>query len=276
MPTPEQLEAMFPVCWGFSRTPDGVLTVSWKQPAQSSAELDPGMRDPSKFLFPDGQGPGIQVAEDVWNAIGRDPDNKVVVLTGHDGVFYEPPAGRSPLGPPPWDAALWGSVLYRVPRSMQAFLDIPTLLIGAANGPARIHAEYLLLCDVVVASETAVFQDLPHFFANSVPGDGVNIVWPLLLGWNRGRDFLLSGRSMSAQEALELGLVREVVPEADLLPRCQEIAAEMLKRDEQTLRYTAPVLRQHLKVQVVQHLQHSMALEGILKLEQAQQRRERG
>ena len=104
----------------------------------------------------------------------------------------------------------------------------------------------------------------------------MNIVWPLLLGWNRGRDFLLSGRSMSAQEALELGLVREVVPEADLLPRCQEIAAEMLKRDEQTLRYTAPVLRQHLKVQVVQHLQHSMALEGILKLEQAQQRRERG
>lgn len=264
---------MFPECWGFSRSPEGILTVSWKQPAQSSSELDPGHRDPSKFLFPDGQGPGIQVAEDVWNEIGRDSDNKVVVLTGHDGVFYEPPPGRSPSGPPPWDAALWGSVLYRVPRSMQAFLDIPTLLIGAANGPARIHAEYLLLCDVVVASESAVFQDLPHFLTNTVPGDGVNIVWPLLLGWNRGRDFLLSGRSMSAHEALDLGLVREVVPDADLLPRCHEIARDMLKRDDQTLRYTAPVLRQHLKMQVMQYLQHSMALEGILKVEQAQKRR---
>ena len=267
---------MFPVSWGFARTPEGILTVSWKQPPQSSADIDPGLRDPSKFLFPDGQGPGIQVAEDVWNEVGRDSDNKVVVLTGHDGVFYEPPPGRSPLGPPPWDAALWGSVLYRVPRSMQAFLDIPTLLIGAANGPARIHAEYLLLCDVVVASESAVFQDLPHFATNTVPGDGVNIVWPLLLGWNRGRDFLLSGRSMSAHEALELGLVREVVPDADLLPRCHEIAREMLKRDEQTLRYTAPVLRQHLKMQVMQYLQQSMALEGILKVEQAKQRRAGG
>jgi enoyl-CoA hydratase/carnithine racemase len=269
MATPEELEAMFPVTWGFERTDDGILTVSWKMPRFSSQDQDPSSRDPSKFLFPDGEGPGIQVAEDVWNEIGRDGENKVVVLTGHDGTFYDPPAGSSGLGPPPWNAALWHSVLYRVPRSMQAFLDIPTLLIGAANGPARIHAEYLLLCDIVVAAESAVFQDLPHFVTNSVPGDGVNIVWPLLLGWNRGRDFLLSGTTLTAEEAKELGLVREVVPDDELLPRCHEIARHLLRQDETTLRYTAPVLRHHLKLQVMEYLQHSMALEGILKVERA-------
>jgi enoyl-CoA hydratase/carnithine racemase len=268
MATPEHLAAMFPVTWGFDRTDDGVLTVAWKQPEMSSAQNDP-RRDPFKFLFPDDQGPGIQVAEDVWNAIGRDDDNKVVILTGHDGVFYDPPKSGGGLGPPPWNAALWNAVMYRVPRSMQAFLDIPTLIIGAANGPARIHAEYLLFCDLVIAAESAVFQDLPHFTTNSVPGDGVAVVWPLLLGWNRGRDFLLSGTTLSAWEAKELGLVKEVVPDDELLPRCHELARELLRQDEATLRYTAPVLRQHLKLQVMQYLQQSMALEGILKVERA-------
>jgi len=49
-------------------------------------------------------------------------------------------------------------------------------MIAAVNGPALIHAELALLCDIVLASETAVFQDLPHFPSGLVPGDGVHVV----------------------------------------------------------------------------------------------------
>jgi enoyl-CoA hydratase/carnithine racemase len=62
----------------------------------------------------------------------------------------------------------------------------------------------LQLCDIVIASDTATFQDDPHFLNGIVPGDGVHIIWPLLLGPNRGRYFLLTGQKLSAQEALSL------------------------------------------------------------------------
>lgn len=52
---------------------------------------------------------------------------------------------------------------------------------------------------LVIASDTATFQDAPHFPNGIVPGDGVHIVWPLLLGPNRGRYFLLTGQRLSAQ-----------------------------------------------------------------------------
>ena len=48
------------------------------------------------------------------------------------------------------------------------------------------HSEIPLLCDVVLAADTAAFQDSGHFMSNLVPGDGVHVVYPMLLGANRG------------------------------------------------------------------------------------------
>src|SRR3989441_9525085 len=49
-------------------------------------------------------------------------------------------------------------------------------------------------------------------------------IYPLLLGWNRGRYFLLTGQTLDAPKALELGLVNELMPRADLLPRAWALA----------------------------------------------------
>jgi enoyl-CoA hydratase/carnithine racemase len=78
------------------------------------------------------------------------------------------------------------------------------------NGPVNIHAELAVLSDIVLASENAAFQDAPHFPNGLVPADGVHVIWPYLLGRNRGRYFLLTGERLSAQEALRLGVVAEV------------------------------------------------------------------
>jgi enoyl-CoA hydratase/carnithine racemase len=96
-------------------------------------------------------------------------------------------------------------------------------VIGAVNGQARIHAELAVLSDIVLAAETAIFPDAAHFPNGVVPGDGVHVAWPLLLGPNRGRYFLLTGEEISAQQALSLNFVAEVLPPGRLLPRAREL-----------------------------------------------------
>ena len=63
-----------------------------------------------------------------------------------------------------------------------------------------------------------------------VPGDGMHIVYPLLLGMNRARYFLLTGQTLSAQKALELGLVAEVLPPDKLMQRAWGLAEDIAKQ----------------------------------------------
>ena len=63
-----------------------------------------------------------------------------------------------------------------------------------------------------------------------VPGDRVHIVWPLLLGPNRGRYFLLTGQKLSVQEALTLGVVNEVLLREKVLDRAWELARQIIKQ----------------------------------------------
>jgi len=63
-----------------------------------------------------------------------------------------------------------------------------------------------------------------------VPGDGMHIIYPLLLGLNRGRYFLLTGQTLNARQALDLGLVSEVLPRPQLLARAWELAEQLAQR----------------------------------------------
>src|SRR5512144_1652884 len=68
-----------------------------------------------------------------------------------------------------------------------------------------------MLIENVLASEDAYFQDLPHFPRGMVPGDGQHVIWPAIVGRNRARYLLLTGKKLSAQGALEWGAVNEVL-----------------------------------------------------------------
>ena len=83
------------------------------------------------------------------------------------------------------------------PRPAVNLLNIEVPVISAINGPAWRHGEIPLLSDIVLAADTAAFQDSAHFPNGLVPGDGMHIVMPLLLGMNRGRYFLLTGQTLS-------------------------------------------------------------------------------
>ena len=111
-------------------------------------------------------------------------------------------------------------------------------VISAINGPVVTHSETPLLADVVLAAETTVFQDATHFLHGLPPGDGMHTIWTTLLGLNRGRHFLLTGRVLTAREALEYGVVGEVLPREDLLPRAWELATTWASFSPATLRGT--------------------------------------
>ena len=193
--------------------------------------------------------------------IGSDTDNKVVIMTGTGDAFSGPratPATRLRRTPQEFDRIRWDAK-----QLLTNLLDIEVPMISAINGPAWRHSELPLLCDIVLAAKEALFQDSAHFINGLVPGDGLHVVYPLLLGLNRGRYFLLTGQTISAREAQELGLVNEVLPREELVPRAWTLAQELAQKPSLTVRYTRVVLTMHIKRLMQDMLGYGLALEGL-------------
>ena len=197
---------------------------------------------------------------DLFHAIGSDPDNRVVILTGSGSAFMETisPEGFDFFTPQGYDK------IYREGRKvLMNILDIEAPLIAAVNGPARLHSEFVLLADIVLATPSTVFQDKPHFELGIVPGDGVHLLWPEVIGSVRGRYFLLTRQELPSQTAKDWGVVNEIVAPENLLSRARDIAEGLAKLPPLTTRYTRIALTQRLRRIVDEGLGYGLALEGI-------------
>ena len=85
----------------------------------------------------------------------------------------------------------------------------------------------------------------------------------MLLGPNRARYYLLTGKEIDAREALSLGLVAEIMPKEKLLPRAWELARYLLTKSTLTLRYSRVALTLELKRRMLSDLGYGMSLEGM-------------
>ena len=99
-----------------------------------------------------------------------------------------------------------------------------------------------------------------------MPGDGVHTVWPMLLGPNRGRYFLLTGERIGAAEARAIGIVGEVLAPEALLPRAREHAERLAKLSTATLRYTRMLLVRELRRRMLDELHSGLAHEALATL----------
>ena len=106
-------------------------------------------------------------------------------------------------------------------------VDVFKPVVAAVNGWAvAAGLENALLADIRIVAENAVFGALERRW-NIVAGDGMTVRLPLVVGYAKAMEMIITGRPVDAQEALRIGLANEVVPAGSALDRALELAHEI-------------------------------------------------
>ncbi|MBD6617783.1 enoyl-CoA hydratase/isomerase family protein [Komarekiella sp. 'clone 1'] len=229
------------------RTDSGILTVTMHTNGESHIMTGKSHRE-----FPE-----------AFGEIAHDQENEIVILTGAGEnwitkIDFETVGDiTKPEG--------WYNILTETREILDNLCNISVPMIAAVNGSAPIHGEYALLADIILASETAYFQDSQHLPVGGgvVPADGVQVIYPEVLGRIRGHYFLLTMQKISAQEALSIGMVNEVLPSNKLLERAHELAEQLLKIAPMTRRYTRMMMTKKMKRLINENVPYDMGLEGL-------------
>lgn len=160
------------------------------------------------------------------------------------------------------DADMW----YEARRIVDGILECRKPIIAAVNGYAfGLGANIALLCDVVVAARSAVFADT-HVRTGVGAGDGGQVIWPLLMGVNRAKYYLMTGDRLTADEAERFGLVNFVVEDDQLLDRALEIAHRLGRGPLEAIIASKVPISQWMRAQSAQILPLSMAMQHLSSL----------
>lgn len=186
--------------------------------------------------------------------VGADPKNEIMILTGSGEEFMmdSDPEG---FALEEEDMEYWAyEYAYKDGRinvsSLINDLEIPT--IGIFNGPG-FHSEIVLMCDITIAADDATVFDL-HYDIGSVPADGIHNCFQELLGVKRAAYALLTGEAITAEKALEWGMVNEIHPRDQLIERAYRIADHIMTQPRTTRRLTAQIVRRPWKQRIVNDL----------------------
>ena len=156
---------------------------------------------------------------DRLDTLSADPDLKVLVVTGEGTVFcagFDLREFDQAAHDPGLADALWASS----DRYHHAVATFPLITVAALNGPAIAGGfDLAVLCDLRIASTTTTFSHPEYAFGDVVYG-------PLrdLVGGGLARELCLTGRVLSADEALAAGLVTAVVEPEDVQAQSLEVA----------------------------------------------------
>jgi enoyl-CoA hydratase len=167
--------------------------------------------------------------QDAWWHFRDDEDAFVLVITGEGEAFCAgwDLADAAETSVEDWDE--FRTHLYNSPGDCgyTRRTDVFKPVIAAINGWAvAAGLENALLADIRVVAENAVFGALERRW-NIVAGDGMTVRLPLVVGYAKAMEMIITGRPVDAQEALRIGLANEVVPEGKALDRALELASEV-------------------------------------------------
>lgn len=194
--------------------------------------------------------------------IARDAENKVVILTGTGSTFVAA-RDENEVVPETNLHDMWDRMMDESVAMLEGLLAVPVPVICAVNGPALIHSEIPVMCDIVLAAEHTEFADTTHMPNGMPPGDGTQMIWPILLGPNRGRYFLLSGEPLSAQEAHRLGVVAEVLTADRLMPRARELATRLAGFPRRSLKHAKTLMVRYLRHRIRDEIEIGLLSQGM-------------
>ena len=176
---------------------------------------------------------------ELWTAIGHDKKNEVLILTCTDPYWL-----CHESDPTSFDEVEAGDVDGKfnanIPDTMNFVenfindIEIPT--IGVINGQGQ-HYEFGIMCDITLCDEDYIFSDA-HFSSQMVPGDGMNFAYRVCAGIKRSAYMMYCEPKIGAQQALEYGLVSEVLAHDKLMGRAYDIARHIMKSNRTVRRLT--------------------------------------
>ncbi|MEC7724493.1 MAG: enoyl-CoA hydratase-related protein, partial [Planctomycetota bacterium] len=197
----------------------------------------------------------------------RDQDVLAVVLTGagasfHAGGDVKAMKARAGMfaGDPAELRQRYLDGIQAVPRRIATFRKP---LICAINGPAiGAGLDLACMCDLRVASRSAKLGST-FVKVGLVPGDGGAFFLARTVGFPRALELMLRGRILSAEEALQIGLVHEVVDDKDLLPRARALADELASLPADALQLTKRAAYESWNSEVHRALELAATYQGV-------------
>lgn len=190
----------------------------------------------------------------------HDPDSDIIILTGRGRAFcaggdfdwfeeqIAKPSTFRDIGP-------------EAKRIVFSLLEMEKPILCRMNGAAAgLGATIALLCDIIIADETAKIGD-PHVKVGLVAGDGGAVIWPQLIGFARAKEFLMTGDLLTAKRAAEIGLINHAVPAGELDAKVGEIVEKLAANPRWAVRWTKTIVNLQLKEIANQLMDASIAYE---------------
>lgn len=160
--------------------------------------------------------------------IRRNRDIRVLVLAGADNHFCSGGELRG-IANAGLDNAGWRNRLDDMHQWMRDLFTLDRPVIAAVDGAAAGAGFALALCaDFILCSDRAWFA-MSFIKMGMVPDFGAFYNLPRVVGVQRAKELMMSGRDVRADEALRIGLAMEVMPADQLMPRAQELAASLVQ-----------------------------------------------
>jgi enoyl-CoA hydratase/carnithine racemase len=157
-----------------------------------------------------------------FTALGADDDVRCIVLTGNEKVFAAGADIKQMA-----DAGAVEMMLRKNHLMWQAVADCPKPVITAVNGYAiGGGCELAMHTDIIIAGESAIFGQ-PEVRVGIMPGAGGTQRLTRAVGKFKAMKMILTGAMITAAEADAMGLVSEVVPDAEVLSRALEMAGQI-------------------------------------------------
>jgi enoyl-CoA hydratase/carnithine racemase len=195
---------------------------------------------------------GLEIA---FHELSHHPDVRVIVLTGAGDVFC---AGGDTKDYGGHTTSL-DSMRNRNLNWSMAQCEAP--IIAAINGAARgLGASIALTCDVVYMADSASIGDA-HTHWGLPAGDGGQVMWPLLVGPNIAKEYLMRGIAIDAREAERIGLVNRVFPAAELMEQTLACARDIASRPPAGVRWTKLAINKMIIQQLNLNLEFGLAAE---------------
>lgn len=202
-------------------------------------------------------GPMLNQLAELLLKADRDPDVRCIVLTGTGRAFC---AGLDLRGATKGSTGLEGAStstnidLRATPPTVMFNLDTPT--ICAMNGSAAGYGmDTALGCDIRIMAESA---KLAAAFTKRgiVPESGGTWFLPRLVGWSKAAEIIFTGRTLTANECLSLGLASQVVPDVEVGAAARALALEIAANAPLAVQASKRMMRMGLSEGFDEHVHH--------------------